>query len=499
MTRACASRARSRSRSKCGLSRLRTAVPPGSSPAKISAFASAISSTDGEEFQVHRLDRGDDRHVRAHQLRQRRDLAGVVHADLEHAVARVGRHARQRQRHAPVVVEGLFGGVRRRRARDRQQRSISLVPVLPTLPVTATMRASLRARAARRDAAQALERVVDAQQRAVARDALVVRRDQRRGGAACGTPRRRSRGRRARRFRATNTSPGCSVRVSMEKPVMGASGAPSAAALGGRHQIVPRPQRLGHAISRSPSAWRTSSWSENGSTLSPTIWPVSWPLPATTAHRPRPAWRRRRGSPRRGRRSRARRARPARISARMASGPLGARIVVGDDDDVGILDRDRAHDRPLALVAVAAAAEDADELAGGERAQRIERGGQRFGLVRVVDDDEAAARLADDLQPALDALQALQRRQHAAGGLAGGDGETGGDAARSTPGSRRAAAGGCRSTRPSCATDRRCAKPSRTSAFELQSLRRRGRRSGRGGRRSARAATTSRRLARHRR
>ena len=38
-----------------------------------------------EIFQMHRRDRGDDRHMRAHQLGERRDLAGMVHADLEHA------------------------------------------------------------------------------------------------------------------------------------------------------------------------------------------------------------------------------------------------------------------------------------------------------------------------------------------------------------------------------------------------------------------------------
>ena len=60
----------------------------------------------GEEFEMHRLDRGDDRDMRAHQPGQRRDLAGVVHAHLEHRIARARRAARQRQRHAPVVVVG---------------------------------------------------------------------------------------------------------------------------------------------------------------------------------------------------------------------------------------------------------------------------------------------------------------------------------------------------------------------------------------------------------
>ena len=52
-----------------------------------------------------------------------------------------------------------------------------------------------------------------------------------------------------------------------------------------------------------------------------------------------------------------------------------------------------------------------DEPAGRERAQRLERGGQRIGLVRVVDDDEAAAHSADDLEPALHALELLERGQ----------------------------------------------------------------------------------------
>ncbi len=58
-----------------------------------------------EEFEMRRGDRGDHRDVRPHQLHQRRDLAGVVHADLEHAVLRLARQARQHQRHAPVIVE----------------------------------------------------------------------------------------------------------------------------------------------------------------------------------------------------------------------------------------------------------------------------------------------------------------------------------------------------------------------------------------------------------
>ncbi len=93
----------------------------------------------------------------------------------------------------------------------------------------------------------------------------------------------------------------------------------------------------------------------------------------------------------------------------------------------GMLRRDAAHDRALALVAIAAAADHAVEPARRERLQRLERGQQRVGLVRVVDDDEAAAHLADDLEPAFHALQSLQRRQHALGRFPGRDGKAGGD------------------------------------------------------------------------
>ena len=51
--------AASRSRANCGLSRLSTAAPPGSTPEKISALASAIASIEPKILEMHRLDRGD--------------------------------------------------------------------------------------------------------------------------------------------------------------------------------------------------------------------------------------------------------------------------------------------------------------------------------------------------------------------------------------------------------------------------------------------------------
>ncbi len=74
----------------------------------------------GEELDMHRLDRGDDGDVRPHHLRQRRDLAGMVHAELEHAIAGVARHARQAERRAPLVVEVAGGGEGRREQRQHR-------------------------------------------------------------------------------------------------------------------------------------------------------------------------------------------------------------------------------------------------------------------------------------------------------------------------------------------------------------------------------------------
>src|SRR6185437_12776993 len=55
---------------------------------------------------MHRLDRRDDRDMRTHQFGERRDLASMIHADLEHGVLRARRAARQRQWHAPMIIVG---------------------------------------------------------------------------------------------------------------------------------------------------------------------------------------------------------------------------------------------------------------------------------------------------------------------------------------------------------------------------------------------------------
>jgi hypothetical protein len=83
--------------------------------------------------------------MRARHAGQGRDLARVVHADLDH---REGGVARLRARGSAARPSGCC---RRPPPRGlgrgaQRSRSISFVPVLPTLPVTPTKRAALRVR-----------------------------------------------------------------------------------------------------------------------------------------------------------------------------------------------------------------------------------------------------------------------------------------------------------------------------------------------------------------
>jgi len=65
-----------------------------------------------EKLQMHRRDGGDDRRMRAREPRQGLDLARVVHAHFQHAIARGLRAARERQRHTPMIIVGRDRGVR---------------------------------------------------------------------------------------------------------------------------------------------------------------------------------------------------------------------------------------------------------------------------------------------------------------------------------------------------------------------------------------------------
>src|SRR5439155_24353175 len=60
----------------------------------------------GEKFEMHRLDRGDDGDMRAHEFGERRELARMTHAEVELAQARGLGEPRERKRHAPVIIVG---------------------------------------------------------------------------------------------------------------------------------------------------------------------------------------------------------------------------------------------------------------------------------------------------------------------------------------------------------------------------------------------------------
>ena len=70
-----------------------------------------------------------------------------------------------------------------------------------------------------------------------------------------------------------------------------------------------------------------------------------------------------------------------------------------DDRQIGALGGDAAHDRPLAAVAVAAAAEHDDQPPARERPERRERALERVRRVGVVAEHDAG-RVRDPLHPA---------------------------------------------------------------------------------------------------
>src|SRR5271155_2027015 len=94
---------------------------------------------------------------------------------------------------------------------------------------------------------------------------------------------------------------------------------------------------------------------------------------------------------------------------------LAARIVVGYDNTVGLGNRDRAHQWPLAAITVAAGAEHDHQLAGRIRAQRIKCFGERVRLVRVIDEDRRAALFSDKLEATLSAVETGKGRKYRTG------------------------------------------------------------------------------------
>ena len=381
-------------------------------------------------------DRGDHRDLRPDQPGQRPDLARRIHAKLVDAVDRVPWLPREAQRHAPVVVVAGGAGVGRPLAGEGQPERLLGAGLADAAGDRGEARAAAGARGLS-ERGQRLHRVGDHDQRSVGRNAFRQPVHQRRSAALqCAADEivtvvvRPAQG---DEQLARGDAAGID-RDARDGPVA------LGAAAGRVSDLAGGPERPAQATApcTAASAARTSTASSNGSTTSPTIWPVSCPLPATT--RTIAGAQLRHGGA-------DRRAPVADLDRTRAGGEdrpadrgrvLAARVVVGDEYEVGARGGDLAHHRPLAGITVAAAAEHHHEAAVGVRPQRVQDLRQRVRLVGVVDEDRRAAGMhADPLQPPGGALEALEeagrgggvgaRCQHEAerrqeiGGLEGAD------------------------------------------------------------------------------
>ena len=227
----------------------------------------------GEEFEMRRLDRGDHGHMRPHQARQRRDLAGMVHAELENRVARLARQAGERQRHTPMIVEDLPSRGMARTCRAQRQFQHFLGAGLADAAGDPTIWAPERARAAaaRRRGPQ---RIVGDDQRRIGGHVGRARACTMRGGAASRRTRRRhSRGRHGwvRSARRTDRpASGCGCRSKRPMRPGGAAAAARVAA-----SASARVQSGIAFTTTSRTARRASSASSKGSVRSLKICPVS--------------------------------------------------------------------------------------------------------------------------------------------------------------------------------------------------------------------------------
>ena len=324
---------------------------------------------------------GDQRDVRADLRGQSANFAGIVHAHFEHRELGIARHPREAERHAGMVVVAFDRAMDLARpvAVERgEQRFLGA-----GLADRAGDAEDGRAAALARRTAERLERgegVADENVRSADRlrddrprsargecafDELVTVVD---GARHCDeqvaglnlaavegdagdfeTARWRCR-RSRRRFRRRSTARSC--------------------------RALPRHQRI---VERKH--------------LSPMIWPVSWPLPATSTMSPsramriasaiasrRPGDLGRAGGPGHDRR--------ARIRAGSSLRGLSSVTMTMSD----MRDGDRAHLRPLALVAVAAGAEHRDQPPFDMRPKRRNRRFECVGRVRIIDIDRAPRR-----------------------------------------------------------------------------------------------------------
>ena len=156
------------------------------------------------------------------------------------------------------------------------------------------------------------------------------------------------------------------------------------------------------------STSRATTLSSKGWTTPAISWPCSCPLPAITTTSPSVAPASALSIAARRSGSTSSSGAPASTSSMIACGILGARVVGGEDRAIGELRGDPSHQRALAPVAVAAAAEDADQAPGRELARRPEDVLERARLVRVVDEHRERLPLVDLLEAPGNAVDRLE-------------------------------------------------------------------------------------------
>ena len=203
-------------RSKWGLSRLSTATPPGSMPANTSALASAICSTVSKKA----LCTASTVVITATWGRTSRDMGSIspgLFIPISKTPKAVSDGMRARLSGRPHLLLRLPLLALVGPWRPSTVFSASLTPVLPTLPVTAMMRPSVRARAAaaRSPSAARVSSTTSSGMSAVPFGGV-------RSTTAAAAPRasaRKSCPSNRGPLMATNRSPGLRVRVSMETPV----------------------------------------------------------------------------------------------------------------------------------------------------------------------------------------------------------------------------------------------------------------------------------------
>ena len=234
-------------------------------PRSISACSARDVVDAAHEFLVLALRVVDERDRRLRDAREVARLAAMVHADLDHRVARCAARRRSSVSGRPMSLLRLprrrEHARRRRSARARIAAIISFTVVLPLLPVTTTSGSAKRARQCAASAPERRPRIGDRDEGAASAGALRARRraPRRRRARA---PARRSRGRRSARPSARRrgrpgerAAVGGDARERARCVADDAAAARRAAAVGGIHHATLR---------RRERRARRSARSENG-------------------------------------------------------------------------------------------------------------------------------------------------------------------------------------------------------------------------------------------